>query len=215
MTKIKIGKVDEYDYHAIAEKGASKMQQLIPVLQQAVSSVDTSVLQDILTGKGKTRKELEQSIQEEIKRVTIPAMKQRLQSELTTVLNNFDKAVQELIKEAQTITFIPVENYVIENSRIAVIDYNELINEACTVYITDQEDVETYNLAKEVTEKLNELNKRVAPLHFHAVTGMLGHGIIDFSIENQYSVNPHRIASFQKIRESEKRQNQILEKLKR
>lgn len=215
MTKIKIGKVDEYDYHSIAEKGVSKMEKLIPVLQQAISNVDTSVLQDILTGKGKTRKELEQSIQEEIKRVAIPAMKQRLQSELTTVLNNFDKAVQELIKEAQTIIFIPVENYVIENSRIAVIDYNELIDEACTVYITDQEDINTYNLAKEVVEKLNELNKRVTPLHFHAVTGMLGQGIIDFSIENQYIVNSNRIASFQKIRESEKRQNQILEKIKR
>lgn len=213
MKQLKIGKTSDTDYRHIAAKACNTLTNCIPALKKSIETVNTETLQDILTQKGETRKELENTIRAEVKKVVIPAMRSKLENELVDILGDFDKAANEIRRATSEATFIPIEKYVIQNGRVSISDFENILDEVCTLYATTEEQIESYNLAVEVSEKLNRLNEICKPFS-SGVSLRFGNPspIVQKALGANFEVNIALIAKFKEIKEMEKR-NRILEEM--
>lgn len=211
MKQLKIGKTSDTDYRKDAAKACSILTNCIPALKKSIESVDTGTLQDILTEKGETRKELEKTIRAEVKKVVIPAMRSKLENELVDILGDFDKAANEIRRATSEAPFIPIEKYVIQNGRVGISDFENILDEVCTLYAKTEEQIEAYNLAVEVSEKLNRLNEICKPFSSGVSLGFGNPSpILQKALGANFEVNVTLIAKFNDIKEMQER-SRILE----
>lgn len=214
MKQLKIGKTSDTDYRHIAAKACNTLTNCIPALKKSIETVNTEILQDILTQKGETRKELENTIRAEVKKVVIPAMRSKLENELVDILGDFDKAANEICRATSEATFIPIEKYVIQNGKVYISDFENILDEVCTLYATTEEQIEAYNLAVEVSEKLNRLNEICKPFS-SGVSLSFGNPspIVQKALGTNFEVNVALIAKFEDIREMQERSRALEERV--
>ena len=176
--------------------------------------VNTETLQDILTQKGETRKELEKTIRAEVEKVVIPAMRSKLESELVDILGDFDKTANEIRRATSEAPFIPIEKYVIQNGKVCITDFENILDEVCTLYATTEEQVEADNLAVEVSDKLNRLNEICRPFSSGVSLGFGNPSpIVQKALGANFEVNVALIAKFNDIKEMEERNRALEEKV--
>lgn len=215
MKHLKIGKTSDADYRKIAAKACNLLTNCIPELKKSIETVTTETLQDILIERGGTRKKLEETIRAEVKKVIIPAMRSKLENELVDILEYFDKTAHAIRRAASEASFIPIEKYMIHNGVVYITDFEQIIDELCTLYAATEEQLEAYNLAVEVSGKLNRLNEICKPfycgvsLFFGTPTPIMQQASGDFE------VNAPLIAAFKEIKEQEERNKALEDKVNR
>lgn len=214
MEHLKIGKTSDSDYRNLAAKVCSNLAKCVPALKKSIEAVNTDTLLDILSEKGETRKKLEETIQAEVQKVAIPTMRTRLENELVDILSEFDKTTYEIRRAASEAPFIPIDKYVIRNEKVYISDFESILDKACTLYATTEEQIEAYNLAVEVSNKLTRLNEICKPFYIGVSLGIGYPGpIIQKELGGSFEVNAALIAKFNDIRGQAQRNAKNEEKI--
>lgn len=203
MKRIKVGEIASIDRSGIDRRvgmAQTTLNDSISIVKRLIGRMDTAILQDVLTNGGKTRKELEQTMLDDINKLSSVLMKDEFRNRLKEALNSFDKISVEMVKSISSVTdIVPITNWIVEKDKVYIMDWDKLYEEATAVYIAGDKSIELYNRLKELTNELNSINKLIS---MHNTTTVqhppLQRGLIWLDTNKEYKLNGNLTANIVK-----------------
>lgn len=202
MKRIKVAELTGYDRSYI-DKSINDTYNLlsssIVEIKTLTGRIDTEILQDILTNGGNTRNELESTMLSDIDKLSSVLMKDEFRGKLKNALVTFDKTASLMINSASSSSaIIPIENWVVEDNEIRVKDYDKLLEEAVSVYITGEKEIELYQRAKKLEKELNSLNETLQKYSVSTVRVLPQQQGLIFYDGKKYEIDEHLAAKIVK-----------------
>lgn len=194
MKRIKVGKKD---YHAVADinnriKASKKMlDSSISVIEALIGRFDTEVLADIITGGNSVRNELETAMLNDIEKLSSVIMKDEFRYKLRNALSNYDEAAKAILVAVNNISdIIPIQNWCIVDSTARIKDYDRIVEELTSIYITGERGIELYKRLEDIVKELNSITEISKIYNVLAVGNPpMKRGFIDIDTKGVYSLN--------------------------
>lgn len=194
MKRIKVG---EKDYHAVADINnriqASKkiLDSSIPVIKALIGRFDSEILSDIIAGGNNTRNELETAMLNDIEKLSSVIMKDEFRNKLRNALSSYDETAKAIIVAVNnTSDIIPDQNWCVENDLALIKDYNKIIEEITSIYITGDKGIELYKRLEDIVKELNSITAISKIYNVVAVGNTpMQRGFVNIDANGVYSIN--------------------------
>lgn len=194
MKRIKVGEKDHFQVKDINDRiRASKnvLDSSIPVIKAITGTFDTEVLHDIIGGTNNTRNELETAMLNDIEKLSSVIMKDELKNKLKIALSRYDEAAKAIIVAVNNISdIIPAQNWCVENDLVLIKDYNKIVEEITSIYITGDKGIELYKRLEDIVKELNNITA-ISKIYNAVAVGNppMQRGFVNIDANGVYSIN--------------------------
>lgn len=156
-----------------------------------IGRFDTEVLSDIIARSGNARRELEESITNDINKLSSVIMREELKTKLVDVLSTYDGASRSIFSVVNQMSdIIPAQNWYVENDSAHIQDHDKIIEESTSIYIIGEKGIALYNRLQDIAKELNSINELSQKYNIVAVGNPpVMRGFINIDEKKIYNIN--------------------------
>lgn len=154
--RILIGKRGSKAIHDNLFSVCHRLTGLLPEIKEFVI-LDNETFKDILKGGVKTKKKIKDELNAEIEGIKILVFKKEIELKAKGIISSFDNLISR-ISDILSVG-VPVELFLLEGNNIVLDEkiLGPLIEEATSIYISEEKDIKLYELCNEIQPKIREV----------------------------------------------------------
>lgn len=193
MKRIKVGEKDHLEVSNINKRiqdSKSILDNSIPVIRALIGRFDNDMLFDIITGGNNIRNELETAMMNDIEKLSSIIMKDEFRNKLRNALISYDETAKAMLVAVNNISdIIPIQNWCIQDDTARINDYDKIIEEVTSVYITNEKGIALYRRLEDIVKELNSISDIASYYKVFAVSSPINKGFINADPHGKYSIN--------------------------